>query len=921
MLGTEYRKNNAVLIIFLAFILSINILAEEWPTYRFDTSRSGKTTNKLKFPIQKIWKYKPAQFPCPAWPEPGDHENNRVDFDYAHQAIIANSLVIFGSTADDTVRALELTTGKLKWSFTTDGPVRFAPQVVEKRVYFTSDDGFLYCLDLISGKELWRFQGAIRNDMLLGNGRMISRWPLRSGVLVDNGVIYITAGIWPSEGIFIYALDSKNGKIIWCNDSSGAVMMPGKHYASWELSGISPQGYMSASSKILVVPTGRGYPCQFDRETGKFLTPNHSRMLDPRTGKLFSINAYNTLTNSGGVWSMVVEEKGVFISAGSGGNGFANYLLYDSPFLTKKKMKEAPFPIKISRSAKRAVVTEKNFFSSGGEALILAGNALIEGTIEGLTGRDIIARKSLIDEIFKDDEVRGLAVADGHLIVSTREGNIICYGPKREGMTSVKLIQDTVSEPKSQSSIIGEKLVKLMLERKIVKGYALLVDPKNVKIAEALANKTQLHVIVVMKDAEKVKAERQRLLTTTGLYGSRIAIHHIENFEKLPFGPYFANLVVVAGKDKSISEKELYRVLRPCGGIMTFIDAAKTTILNQKPRLLDNRKNTTVERAITPTGGNQNVGIPTNEISKWRNLELVTRGKLPGAFDWDSKPSTTSKKSNFPWKKLKAKDIITDKRVKWPLELLWYGGIGPAIMNNRHWSPTTPIPANGRYFVVGKNHIIAADAYNGTMLWEQKIQNAATKTTPLNIVAKTSSPSLVKSLYANDDSVYVNLDGTYIQYDAQTGKQKAVFGDIPLSKNFSLITPQTFTLKIDEQHSGTITISKDSQGLKIILKTKDPSVTWHDEWELYFDFRPMERRFGTYSKGAFQALVFIDDKDYYKRKRPLKVRFCAGTVHPKFTIARKKIKSGVEITLTISSEEMDNISGKKTISFGFFGYS
>lgn len=868
--------------------LGLSTTAEEWPTYRADNARSGKTTNKLQFPLQKVWEYIPAQAPNSAWPEPGWHENNRLDFDYAHQPVIADGTVFWGSTADDSVRAMDLQTGKLKWIFTTNGPVRFAPQIVGKKSYFTSDDGFLYCLNSANGKELWRFQGALKDDKILGNGRMISRWPCRSGVLVDNGVAYITAGIWPSEGIFIYALNAENGKIIWCNDTCNFIMKPGKHYASWELSGISPQGYLSVSKEILIVPTGRGFPCQFDRKTGKFLTPNHSLMIDPRSGKFFNINAYNTLTNSGGVWSMVVPQKNVFISAGSAGNGFAAYLLSGSKLLSKKEMRDAPYPLKRLSSGKRAVMTEKTFFATGGNALILADNALIEGNKRTLQVRDIAANKQLFGEVYKDDIIHGLAVADGYLLVATDQGKLICYGPKT-GQT-VKIIKDKES-PAPQPSPFDSKLLKLLSARKINKGYALLVNPENANLAEVLANKTKLHTIVVMSDASKVKSERKRLISATGFYGSRISLLHLKDMKEFPFGPYFANVIVVSSPAPSISGKEVYRLLHPCGGIMTFINNSGAADWLKK------------------------AGITTGEINKFDGLEIVTRGKLPGAFDWDSK---ATEKSLFPFKKIQKKNVAVDKRVKWPLEMLWYGGFGPAMMNNRHWSPSTPVPANGRYFVIGKNNIVAADAYNGTMLWSQQIQNAATVNTLFNKEIKKGPISLVKSLSANDHSVYVNVDGIYIQYDAQTGEQQAVFGNFAEIKNLSLNKPQNFKLRLDDKHSGTISIRKDKiGGINLVLNTKDPKVTWHDEWELYFDFRPFDKRFGTYGKGTFQSLIFIGNKDYYRRDRVVEVRPGAGKIHPEYTLTRKKTDSGIEITLNIPPEEIKKLTDDKEVSFGF----
>ncbi len=41
------------------------------------------------------------------------------DFDYAPQAVSAGGRVFFGSSADDTVRALDLADGREIWRFTT----------------------------------------------------------------------------------------------------------------------------------------------------------------------------------------------------------------------------------------------------------------------------------------------------------------------------------------------------------------------------------------------------------------------------------------------------------------------------------------------------------------------------------------------------------------------------------------------------------------------------------------------------------------------------------------------------------------------------------------------------------------------------------------------------------------------------------
>jgi len=886
----RFRASALLLLTSVGFAsLDRYVGAEDWPAYRADAARSGQSANKLKFPVVPVWRYEPAQAPRPAWPDPGK-ETHRIDFDYGHHPVIAGGLVIFGSTADDTVRALDAATGEIKWIFTTDGPVRFAPHVENGLVYVASDDGFLYCLHLVSGTLKWRFRGGLRDDRVIGNDRMISRWPLRAGVLVDEDVAYVVAGMWPSEGIFLYALKADTGEIIWCNDTSGSQFMAQPHRGAYALTGLTPQGYLAASEKVLLVPTGRGLPAQFDRRTGKRLDVNNARMINRRTGKFFKFND-STLIMRGGAWTTVVEDKGMFLSGSD--SRLAGFSLHGRRVPSLDEIKGQPYPLSWIY-LDRVVVTAETLFGtttnkalSGvpgmplmpdrGRELILAGDVLVAGGKGFLQAYRTDGKKVLDPEI--DGEVRGLAVAGGRIVASTLEGTVLGFGVRADA-GALKRVADIAATPAPvarTTSADGVQLARYMNERKTTKGYALIVNATDARIAEDIAGQSDLHVIALLKDAGKVAAERRRLLTTTALYGSRVVLHHVEDFAKLPFIRYFANLVVVAGNHDTISGNELYHVLRPCGGVMCFIGTAK----------------------IDASQWIKASNIPTAEVGTWQGAPFVTRGKLPGAFDWNSKGKA-------------------DERVKTPLELLWFGEPGPAKMADRHSRPHTPVPANGRYFVVGRHHVIAVDAYNGTVLWERQVYDAEAQDNPMKQAIP--SRSTLKSLYADDENVYANLDGFCVQYDALTGEQKALFGDFRDAETNSLVKPHMFKLTIDEEHSGTVEISKSDKGLKLVLCTVDPMVTGHDAWELFFDFRPARKRFGPYGRGTFQSMVTIGHSikvSSRERVVPLAVRQGAGAMHPTFTIERELTETGSEITLELPAEEMTTLVGETPRGFGF----
>lgn len=248
-------------------LLDRGALAGDWTTYRSDNARSGITAESVRPPLGEEWVFESLHAPRPAWspPQPkpveGITELPRVRFDDAFHVVAADGCVYFGSSADHLVYALEVATGEVRWTFVTGGPVRLAPTWWGGKVFVGSDDGFVYCLEGSSGKLVWKFRAAPADDRLLGSGKMISLWPVRTGVLVDDGTAYFAAGIFPGEGLFLYAVKANDGTLVWRNDSFGQGGMRE----------ISPQGYMLASADKIFVASGRSVPAAFDRRDGRFL--------------------------------------------------------------------------------------------------------------------------------------------------------------------------------------------------------------------------------------------------------------------------------------------------------------------------------------------------------------------------------------------------------------------------------------------------------------------------------------------------------------------------------------------------------------------------------------------------------------------------------------------------------------------------
>jgi len=125
------------LIGFLGFLILFVVcrvsIAEDWPTYRSQITRSGITSETVGPRLFLQWKYIPTHRPKPAWPMPSE-ELPRMHNDNAYHVVIAGNNAYFGSCITNKVYSIDAAKGKVRWTFFTQGPVRFAPAVYEGRV-------------------------------------------------------------------------------------------------------------------------------------------------------------------------------------------------------------------------------------------------------------------------------------------------------------------------------------------------------------------------------------------------------------------------------------------------------------------------------------------------------------------------------------------------------------------------------------------------------------------------------------------------------------------------------------------------------------------------------------------------------------------------------------------------------------------
>ena len=168
----------------------------DWPMYRHDRRRSGSTGASLSPNLLEAW---------------------GVDLGSKPTSCVAVGDTVLAAIPDShQVVAMSAKDGERIWTFTTGGPVDAPPTIDRGRAYFGCADGWLYCVRVPDGQLVWRLRGAPRERLVGAINGIESAWPIHGSPLVDDGVVYFTAGrsSFLDGGILAFAVDGRTGEVI-----------------------------------------------------------------------------------------------------------------------------------------------------------------------------------------------------------------------------------------------------------------------------------------------------------------------------------------------------------------------------------------------------------------------------------------------------------------------------------------------------------------------------------------------------------------------------------------------------------------------------------------------------------------------------------------------------------------------------------
>ena len=685
------------------------VTANDWPTHRHDASRTGYTPESLPDSLTLQWSYQAQHAARSAWPR-----SQRMTFDRAAQPIVANGRLFFGDSVTGMIHALSAATGEQVWSFPTRAPVRFAPTWHRGKIYAASDDGFLYCLDESDGKLLWKKRGGPSDAMALGNGRMISRWPARGGPVVFDDILYFAAGIWPSDGVSLHALDPNTGETIWVNDTAGSIYMGQPHGGAYANSGVASQGYLAASEKQIFMATGRGVPAVFNRATGAF--QYLQLQANTRLGGADVMLIESSFINNGYLFGQEAGKTGQKLGAGP-----AVATPDGLVCCVKDKRLEYKWAAvdKVDRRGNTSTVRalEQSFTTTQqhGTCSVVALNKLVVGSNNKIS----IALLNQPNEIWSAEIsgiAHGLAVADQRLFVTTDSGAIYCFAEKQT--KPQHHTADAETNPYGTNTRFAKAAEEIIEKTNIKQGYCLDLGCGDGALAFELAHRTDLFVYAIDSDPANV-AEARKKLTAAGLYGSRVMVLESDP-EDTNLPRYFANLIV--------SSESMIRPLT---------DAAKLE----------------ADRSLRPYGGVLVTG-------KTGSMDTVTRGPLEGAGEWTHQYANPANTVNS-----------ADELVSGPLGMLWFADLEQS-MTQRHGRGPAPLFKNGILYSEGLHGIIAVDAYNGHKRWEYDLPDILKSFDGDHLMGTSGTGS---NYCVSDDSVYVRRDNHCLRIDAGTGELIAKF--------------------------------------------------------------------------------------------------------------------------------------------------
>ncbi|MHB8972825.1 MAG: outer membrane protein assembly factor BamB family protein [Pirellulaceae bacterium] len=422
----DWRSPERLEVASSAAVAEFPARANDWPTFRANPQATATTATSIPAATRILWQTRPFQLPQVTATPP-----------------VAAGNLVFLSGSDGVVRALDAVTGAQRWSFSTGSEVRLPPTIWKGRALVGSGDGRVYALEAASGRLLWQFRAAPAHRKIPVYGQLLSTWPVASGVLIENDIAYVAAGLANYDATYVYALDPATGKVQWCNDTSG-------HLDPDARVGVSAMGHLLAHDGKLYLAGGNAVsPAIYDQRDGRCLNDPaplaKCESTSPRGWELFLVGdrviacgkPYYSRPDLD-VFDHTVTQKILHTSAGDRDIVWLNnqQLFCFAPIATEvlnRCVSDKTIPQHIIQAWGEFKVDQDpvwGFNTTGGNAIAVTANAIVMAVDRNVVALDIRSGQRLWTHALPAPAVPwGLAVDhDGRAFLTLVDGQVVGVG-------------------------------------------------------------------------------------------------------------------------------------------------------------------------------------------------------------------------------------------------------------------------------------------------------------------------------------------------------------------------------------------------------------------------------------------------------------------------------------------------------------
>jgi outer membrane protein assembly factor BamB len=401
--------------------------SDSWPTYRQNALRSGCTPDKVPAVLQSKWRVKVG---------------GRIT-----TPTIADGKVFVASVDEHNVCAIDADSGRLSWRFTAGARIDSPPSVNKGRAIFGCRDGYVYSLRTSDGELAWRLRAARSGRLITAYGRLESASPVIGSVLVQDGVVYCTAGrsSYMDGGIDLYRFNPESGRIL----SKTAIYSPDPETGR-QPEQFTPAAMPGARADILSSDGGNIYlrDMPFDR---------HGAEITETSPHLFTLNDF--LDDSWPHRSYWIFGTRCSVATGCSGRDkkliYGRLLVFDESKIYGYGRKQVHWSNQLQDGAYRLFVVDRSNGARQWEkpvkiqvrAMVLADNVLFVAgpSFDAVTGPEAPDEKqgALLVAVSASDgrelaQCRldssvvfdGMAAAYGRLYISMKDGSLLCLAEK-----------------------------------------------------------------------------------------------------------------------------------------------------------------------------------------------------------------------------------------------------------------------------------------------------------------------------------------------------------------------------------------------------------------------------------------------------------------------------------------------------------